>query len=125
MNKAGPIIVIEDDEDDQQLIEEIFKRLAYINEIVFFTDGYEALEYLTKSDIKSFLILSDINMPKIDGIEATKQIKAAQPMISIIGLSVIEDKHVIEAMKAAGAETVLLKDDIHELHEAIRPWSLR
>ena len=70
-------------------------------------------------------VILDINMPKIDGIEATKQIKAAQPKISIIGLSVIEDKHVVEAMKEAGAEAVLLKDEIHELHEAIRPWSWR
>jgi hypothetical protein len=49
----------------------------------------------------------------------------SQPIISIIGLSVIDDEHVIQAMKAAGAEAVLLKDDIHQLHEAVRPWSLR
>ena len=70
-------------------------------------------------------IIMDINMPQIDGIEATKQIKAAQPKISIIGLSIIDDEHVIQAMKAAGAEAVLLKDEILELHEAVRPWSLR
>lgn len=70
-------------------------------------------------------IIMDINMPQIDGIQATKQIKAAQPKISIIGLSIIDDEHVIQAMKAAGAEAVLLKDEILELHEAVRPWSLR
>ena len=75
--------------------------------------------------LKPDRIIMDINMPQIDGIEATKQIKAAQPMISIIGLSVIEDEHVRQAMKAAGAEAVLLKDEIHELHEAVRTWSLR
>lgn len=74
MNKAGPIIVIEDDADDQQLIDEIFKRLAYINEIVYFSDGYEALEYLTKTDVKPFLILSDINMPKINGFELRSKV---------------------------------------------------
>lgn len=47
-------------------------------------------------------------MPRMDGIQATKQIKAAQPTIRIIGLSVINDKHVIEAMKMAGAEAILL-----------------
>ncbi len=47
-------------------------------------------------------IIIDINMPKIDGIEATKQIKVSQPMICIIGLSVIDDEHVRQAMRAAG-----------------------
>ena len=68
-------------------------------------------------------IIMDINMPKIDGIEATKQIKAAQPEIRVIGLSVINDKHVTQAMKEAGAEAVLLKDELKELHEAMRRWS--
>ena len=68
-------------------------------------------------------IIMDINMPKIDGIEATKQIKAAQPTINVIGLSVINDKHVTESMKQAGAEAVLLKDELRELHEAMRRWS--
>ena len=74
MNKNGPIIVIEDDADDQQLIDEIFKKLNYINKVVFFTDGYEALEYLTKSDVRPFLILSDINMPKINGFELRSKV---------------------------------------------------
>ena len=62
-------------------------------------------------------------MPKMDGIQATKQIKAAQPAISVIGLSVIDDKHVTEAMKGAGAEAVLLKDELKKLDEAMRRWS--
>ena len=67
MNKDGPIIIIEDDIDDQQIIGEIFKKLDHKNEIVFFHDGNLALEYLNKTDIHPFLILSDINMPKING----------------------------------------------------------
>jgi len=62
-------------------------------------------------------------MPKMDGIQSTKQIKAAQPAIRVIGLTVINDKHVMDAMKEVGAETVLLKDELKELHEAMRCWS--
>ncbi len=58
--------------------------------------------------LRPHVIIMDINMPRMDGIQATKQIKAAQPTIRIIGLSVINDKHVIEAMKMAGAEAILL-----------------
>lgn len=69
MFKDGPIIIIEDDVDDQEMIAEIFKKLDHKNEIVFFHDGNDALDFLNKTDIHPFLILSDINMPKINGFE--------------------------------------------------------
>jgi CheY-like chemotaxis protein len=69
MNKSGPIIIIEDDIDDQEILIEIFQRLEYKNEVIYFNDGNKALEYLEKTDIQPFLILSDINMPKINGFE--------------------------------------------------------
>lgn len=74
MNKNGPIIVIEDDADDQELLTEIFRKLNYTNKIVFFRDGNEALEFLNKTDVHPFLILSDINMPRINGFELRKKI---------------------------------------------------
>lgn len=74
MQKSGPIIVIEDDADDQQLLDETFKFLNYPNEVIFFADGYEALAYIEKTDVSPFLILSDINMPKIDGFELRKKV---------------------------------------------------
>jgi CheY-like chemotaxis protein len=74
MNKTGPIIVIEDDMDDQEMLVEIFQRLGYKNEIVYFADGNDALEYLNRTDIQPFLILSDINMPRISGFELRNKI---------------------------------------------------
>ena len=67
MNKNGPIIVIEDDIDDQELLSEVFSELSYKNDILFFSDGEKALAYLQDDTIYPFLILSDINMPKLDG----------------------------------------------------------
>jgi CheY-like chemotaxis protein len=74
MTKDGPIIVIEDDTDDQEIISDIFNKLGLSNEIVFFGDGNLALEYLNNFDNKPFLILSDVNMPKMGGFELRKQI---------------------------------------------------
>lgn len=74
MQKQGPIIVIEDDSDDQEILEEIFKKLGYPNEVMFFSDGYEALDYITQTNVQPFLILSDINMPKLDGFELRRKI---------------------------------------------------
>ena len=76
MTKSGPIIVIEDDIDDQEILDEVFKKLAYKNEIVFFDDGEEAFKYLCQPNISPFLILSDINMPKLGGLELRKMIQA-------------------------------------------------
>ncbi len=74
MNKSGPFIIIEDDLDDQEILKDVFKELNYKNEIIFFADGEDALEYLTVSPTKPFIIFSDINMPKLSGMELRQKI---------------------------------------------------
>jgi CheY-like chemotaxis protein len=74
MNHPGPIIIIEDDIDDQEILSQVFKELNYGNELVFFGDGQQALEYLTDTDTKPFLILSDINLPKLNGMELREKV---------------------------------------------------
>lgn len=74
MNKTGPIVVIEDDCDDQEILREIFEKLDYKNPIMYFSDGEDALQYLIDTEIKPFLILSDINMPKLSGFELREKI---------------------------------------------------
>jgi CheY-like chemotaxis protein len=76
MNQNGPIIIIEDDPDDQELLSEVFQKLDYPNEISFFYDGDAALTYLNdNNDITPFLILSDINLPKLDGFALRSKIR--------------------------------------------------
>ena len=74
---SGPIIVIEDDDDDQLLLTEVFKTLEYPNEIMFFSEGQLALDYLNGAGdhLIPFLILSDINLPKLDGFALRDRIK--------------------------------------------------
>lgn len=74
MNKTGAIIIVEDDSDDQEMFTEVFKELKYKNEILFFNDGQEALTYLMAKTNEPFIVFSDINMPKLNGIELRKQI---------------------------------------------------
>lgn len=71
----NPIIIIEDDLDDQELFEEVFKQLSYPNPRLYFGDGEAALEYLNGTTVLPFLILSDINMPKLDGFALRHKIK--------------------------------------------------
>ena len=75
MNKSGPIIIIEDDLDDQYILTETFKNLNYTNKLLFFLDGEKALDYLNSHEDIPFLILSDINLPKLDGFALRDKIK--------------------------------------------------
>jgi CheY-like chemotaxis protein len=75
MNKGGPIIIIEDDMDDQEVFREVFDKLCYPNIITFFGDGIGALEYLTATKEQPFLILCDINLPKLNGFQLRDQIR--------------------------------------------------
>ncbi len=80
MNKSGPIIVIEDDIDDQEILTEIFQKLNYGNKVFYFADGNEALEFINQTDIQPFLILSDINMPRINGFELRNKVFANEKL---------------------------------------------
>jgi DNA-binding NarL/FixJ family response regulator len=81
--------------------------------------GLEAIRITQET--KPGVILMDVNMPKMDGIEATKRIKAEFPLVRIIGLSVQNEEHVQAAMKQAGATSFLNKDAaIEDLYQVIQ-----
>lgn len=71
--KDEHIIVVEDDLDDQFLIERIFERIG-VSSPRFFNNGKEALDYLKQTTDKILLIISDINMPIMNGLELRKEI---------------------------------------------------
>lgn len=69
MKINAEIIVIEDDEDDRLFLKDIFESLSYPNKVVYFEDSTLVMDYLLNENVKPFMILSDINMPKLDGYE--------------------------------------------------------
>lgn len=73
-SRLGPIIVIEDDEDDQEVLREVFQSLNVPNEIKVFNDCEEVYLYLESSTDRPFIIFSDINMPKMSGAELKRRI---------------------------------------------------
>jgi CheY-like chemotaxis protein len=102
MNKDGPIIIIEDDMEDQEILTEIFQELHYKNEIVFFADGEIALAYLTSTEVEPFIIFSDINMPKLSGMQLREKIHENEDLriksIPYLFFSTSsEQKHVVDA----------------------------
>ena len=75
MNKNGPILIIEDDLDDQVFIQSAYKKLDYTNELVFLDSGEKAIQHLMEMQKIPFLIISDLNMPKINGIELRARVR--------------------------------------------------
>lgn len=65
----GPIVIVEDDPDDQDMYGDAIKKLGLPNRVIFFDAGKPALEYLSSTADQPFIILSDINMPAMNGIE--------------------------------------------------------
>lgn len=74
MKNTDPIILIDDDDDDCEILRNAFAILAIPNPLLCFRDTLKALEYLRITAEQPFLILCDINMPGINGIELRKLI---------------------------------------------------
>ena len=75
-------------------------------------DGVEAIALA--HELSPDVVIMDINMPKMDGIEATRQIKSERPDIVVIGLSVNQSPDTELRMKAAGASAFLGKESAAE-----------
>ena len=74
MSKLGPIVIVEDDLDDQEMIQEAMEEVGIKNELVFFDRSLKAFEFLKSTTQQPFLILSDVNLPAQNGIEFKRQI---------------------------------------------------
>ncbi len=72
------------------------------------SDGEEAIELASKKS--PHVVLMDIAMPKVNGIEATRQIKASQPSTAVLILSAYDNDQYIMALLEAGAAGYLLKN---------------
>jgi CheY-like chemotaxis protein len=73
MNKA-PILIVDDDSDDREFLQAAWNDLEFGNPLVFFSDGEAILEYLRSEKAKPFLILCDVNIPRMDGFELKEQL---------------------------------------------------
>jgi CheY-like chemotaxis protein len=68
-SRNGPIIIIEDDPDDQEMFRLVLGELKVPNELKVFDNCPDALNYLMDTPDQPFLIVSDINLPSMTGLE--------------------------------------------------------
>jgi CheY-like chemotaxis protein len=115
MPKKGPILLIEDDADDQELIKDLVQDIGMENEVICFSRGDDAFLYLMDHlKEQPFIILSDVNVPKVNGIELKKKIDE-NPMlrkkcIPYVFLSTSRDQNTIDKVYEYTVQGYFIKE---------------
>ena len=102
------IVVADDCESLRESLRDLFGTMDDIEVVAMAADGHQALA-LTRA-MKPHLVVMDIGMPGMNGIEATRRIVAELPGIKVIALSVHADQRMIALMLDAGASEYVVKD---------------
>lgn len=99
-SRNGPIIIIEDDPDDQDMFRSVLGELQVSNEIRMFNNCIDALNYLMDTPDKPFIIFSDINLPQMTGLEMRRRItdsaRLRKKTIPFVFLSTSAKMHTVE-----------------------------
>ncbi|HRH96578.1 MAG TPA: response regulator [Prosthecobacter sp.] len=130
MTQEVVIIIAEDDAGHARLIEKNLARVGLHNPIQRFENGQEVLDFLfrrgpgshRRSDT-AYLLLLDIRMPKVDGVEALRQIKEDDSLrkMPVIMLTTTDDPREIERCHLLGCNSYIVKPvDYDKFAEAIK-----
>jgi CheY-like chemotaxis protein len=124
MDKSGTIIVIEDDPDDQFILEEVFNELGYPNKRMYFADGLSALDHLYSTPDQPFIIISDINLPMLNGLELRKKVQTDADLSLkcipyIYFTTAINQQAVIDAYSTSAQGFFVKPNSFDELKETI------
>jgi CheY-like chemotaxis protein len=127
------IVLVEDDDGHATLVERNLTRVGVANSLLRLKDGQEALEFLDaqKNDPKRksqpILLLLDIELPRMDGVEVLRQIKAdpQTSLIPVIMLTTTDDPREIERCYELGCSVYVTKPvDYQAFVEAINRLGL-
>lgn len=107
------ILVVDDEKDVQTLFEQRFRKEIKMGEVnfVFAFSGEEALDYLNSHDHEAVLILSDINMPGMSGLQLLEKIKQQYntPPPIVMMITAYGDPENYDMAKSLGADDFLTK----------------
>jgi DNA-binding response OmpR family regulator len=130
MNNLGRILLVEDDPKDVELTLTALDEYNLANEVIVTSDGQEALDYLyyrgnfmKRSGENPAVLLLDLKLPKIDGLEVLQQVKSDEKlkMIPVVVLtSSHEEKDMIASYKLGVNAYVVKPVDFHEFVNAIK-----
>lgn len=112
MQKPKPILLVEDDSVDAMTVKRAMRDLKVSHSVIHSVNGEEAMKYLTSPDTeKPFVILLDLNMPKMNGIEFLKVVKAHPEFktIPVIVLTTSKERHDVLDSFELGASGYMVK----------------
>jgi CheY-like chemotaxis protein len=118
MTEEVVILIVEDDDGHARLAERNLRRAGIKNKIVRFKDGQKILDFLfrkgegpTRENQAGYLLLLDIRIPKIDGVEVLRQIKQDGELrkIPAIMLTTMDDPREVEACHKLGCSHYIVK----------------
>jgi CheY-like chemotaxis protein len=132
MRNSKPILLVEDDRVDAMTVKRALKDLNVTNLLVHTLNGEEALNHLrAESNGNPCVILLDLNMPRMNGVEFLKVIKADDVLKSIpvvVLTTSQEDQDVFESFKLSAAGYIVKPVDYKKFVEAMRTidiyWTL-
>lgn len=133
--KDKSILLVEDNPDDVKLTIRAFKKANILNEIVVAADGAEALDYLFGSgkfaerdtSVKPQLVLLDLNMPKIGGLEVLRRIRAdaRTKLLPVVILTTSgEEKDLVESYNMGANSYVRKPVDFEQFTDAAQKLGL-
>ncbi len=108
--------------DDHQIVMDGIRNLLRKSDDIWivgeFVDGHDALEFLEENEVD--LLITDLQMPGISGLELCQKVKAAYPTLKVLVLSMHYDPETVQQIFAVAAEGYLLKNTSRrELKDAI------
>ena len=128
------ILIAEDDDGHAELIKEGLIESGVCNEIIRFSNGEEVWAFLSgtssngvRDKNKNYFLLLDINMPKMDGVEVLKRIKADEELkeIPVVMLTTTDDPREVEACYKMGCNIYITKPvDFIKFAETLKRLSL-
>ena len=101
------VLLVDDHRMVREAIRSLLKSVQTIDVVGEADNGAEAIASIGK--LSPQVVVMDINMPKMDGLAATKLVRRHYPNVAVLGLSVTEDSFHKSAMEKAGAFRVMTK----------------
>ncbi len=124
MQNSKPILLVEDDGVDAMTVKRALGDLKVTNPVVEVTNGEEALRYLINDgNVRPCLILLDLNMPKMNGLEFLKVIKADDTLKSIpvfVLTTSTAQEDTIESLRLGASRYMVKSIDYEEFLETIK-----
>lgn len=127
MNKLKKIMLIEDDEIDVMTVERALKELNVDNPLMVAGNGEEALQMLQDYSCKPFIIILDLNMPRMNGLEFLKIVKSDEnfkKIPTVVLTTSKEEQDVFESYNLGVAGYILKPVDYSKFVDALRTLNL-